>query len=262
MLRRLSVTVSWLTAALLLAGCSNPLHSDDESDLTTPPEVGACRDLQADDLVEPTNRSPVVPCTEDHTAQTFTTGDLPTSTGPSYRDSGHGKYVHGVCQKAFRTFLGADESKVMRSQLSWAWFRPSERGWERGARWYRCDLVGGPADATRLRDLPQDAEGMFAEQPPDAWMTCALGETVSTSTKIPCTSEHTWRAVTTIKVGQPDDPYPGDRIVQVRSRDFCQDSVGGWLGYPPEYDFGYTWFRADRWAAGNRRSICWAKTTK
>ncbi len=260
MLRRLSVLL--VAGTLLLAGCSNPFHTEDESDRTSPPKIGACRDLRAADLGSPTNVSPVVGCSEEHTAQTFLIGELPGTTD-AYVDKKHGKYVHGVCQKGLRAFLGADESKVMRSQLSWAWFRPSERGWDQGARWFRCDVVGGPADATRLRALPSDARGMFSEQQePDAWVTCALGDTVAKSSKVPCTRKHTWRAVTTIKVGKPDDDYPGDRIVQVRSRDYCQESVGGWLGYPPEYDFGYTWFREDRWAAGNRRSICWAKTAK
>lgn len=267
MLRRLyrpapGLLVGTVLMGAVLAGCGNPFHRDDESDRTSPPAVGICRDLTAGDLEKPTNVSAHVPCTEDHTAQTFATGELPASTGSAYGDRRHGKYVHAICQKEFRAFLGADESLAVRSQLSWAWFRPSELGWDRGARWYRCDVVGGPADASRLRNLPVVVKGLFAADQPDAWLTCADGETVAKGTKVPCTEKHTWRAVTTIKVGQPDDPYPGDRIVQVRSRDFCQESVGGWLGYPPEYDFGYTWFREDRWAAGNRRSICWAKTTK
>lgn len=260
MLRRLSVPL--VAATMLLTGCGASSRADDESDQSTPPRVGSCRDLRAGDLEAPTNQTPIVPCTQDHTAQTFTTGELPAPAEASYVDRRHGKYVHGACQKAFRKFIGADESQAMRSQLSWAWFRPSERSWKSGARWYRCDVVGGPADASRLRNLPDDASGMFSAKEPDEWLTCALGTTVAQGTKVPCTGEHTWRAVTTIKIGRPEDAYPGDRIVQVRTRDYCQDSVGGWLGYPPEYDFGYTWFRDDRWAAGNRRSICWAKTTK
>lgn len=263
MLRRLMLSAAGtLVCTLVLTGCGNPFHADDESDLTSAPKIGLCRDLRAADLESPTNTSPVVPCTEDHTAQTFITGTLPTTTGSAYGDSRHGAYVHAFCQKAFRAFLDADESQVLRSQLSWAWFRPSELGWDRGARWFRCDVVGGPADASRLRPLPEDAKGLFTDSEPDTWVTCALGTTVANSTKVPCTSKHTWRAVTTIKLGKADDPYPGDRIVQARSRDYCQDSVGGWLGYPSQYKFGYTWFREDRWAAGNRRSICWAKTAK
>ena len=77
---------------------------------------------------------------------------------------------------------------------------------------------------------------------------------------MPCSQPHDWRAVTTIKVGQPADPYPGDRIVQVRSRDRCSDWVGAWMHYPPDYDFGYTWFHEAEWETGNRRSVCWART--
>jgi hypothetical protein len=246
---------------LLLSACGNPFHHDDASDRLTPPKLGACRDLSAHDLDEATNASPVVPCSEQHTAQTFAIGDLPASTGSSYGDNRHGRWVYTTCSKAFADFVGADESLAMRTQVSWAWFRPSRRGWDKGARWYRCDVVGGPPEASSLRALPADAKGLLLGRPPDAWMTCARGATVARSVKVPCTDKHDWRAVTTIKVGQPQDPYPGDRIVQVRSRDLCKGSVGGWMHYPPSYDFGFTWFKEDRWAIGNRRSICWARTT-
>ena len=86
-------------------------------------------------------------------------------------------------------------------------------------------------------------------------------EHVAEGTKVPCTEPHQWRAVTTIKLGEPDDPYPGDRIVEVTSRDYCSDSVGAWLNYPVDYQFGYTWFHEAEWQAGNRRSVCWAKTS-
>ena len=93
-------------------------------------------------------------------------------------------------------------------------------------------------------------------------MTCANGETVAESEKVPCTEPHNWRAVTTIKVGPDEDPYPGDALVEARTRDFCSDSVGAWMNYPVDYDFGYTYFREAEWKAGNRRSICWAATDK
>ena len=111
-----------------------------------------------------------------------------------------------------------------------------------------------------LRDLPTTARGLFAGHQPEDWLACARGTTVVGSTKVPCSEAHDWRAVTTIKVGLPDDPYPGDRIVEVRSRDRCRDWLGAWLHYPPDYDFGYTWFHEAEWSTGNRRSICWART--
>ena len=247
-------------AVLLLPGCGT--SGEKASDQRTTPALGACRALQADDLVAPSNDSPVVDCARPHTAQTFAVGTLPAATGSGYDDAGHGTFVYDTCEKAFGEFLGADESTVLRSRVSWSWFRPSEKGWADGARWYRCDVVGAPAEATELRDLPQDAKGLFATDFPDAWMTCARGETTDPANKVACDAPHDWRAVTTVKIAEPDAAYPGDRSVEVRSRDYCRDSVRGWLGYPPDFDFSYTWFREDRWAGGNRRAVCWARTTK
>jgi len=258
-LRRLAVL---LVLSGLASACGNPFHHDTDADRLTPPKAGACRDLEPGDLDEPSNASPVVPCSKHHTAETFVVGTLPRSTGTSYDDRRHGKFVFTTCSTAFRDYLAADESLAMRVQLSWAWFRASERGWDRGARWYRCDVVGGPDGAKRLRGLPEQAKGMFATDLPDAWLTCARGATVAHSTKLPCSEPHDWRAVTAIKVGQPADPYPGDRIVQVRSRDLCSEWVGKWLHYETDYDYGYTWFHEAEWSTGNRRSVCWARTDK
>ena len=108
---------------------------------------------------------------------------------------------------------------------------------------------------------PTTARGLLEGKPKDKWLVCVNGDSVQSAPKIPCTEPHVWRAVTTIKLGQPEDPYPGDRLVEVTTRDYCSDSVGAWLGYPPEYDFGYTWFHEAEWKAGNRRSVCWAKTS-
>lgn len=264
MFRRPTLGVWACAAALTLTavGCGNPEDSENDSDLPTPPALGACRALSAADLSEPSNHTPVLDCAEPHTAQTFAVGTLPLETGAEYDAPGHGRFVYDTCQQAFGEFLGADESVVLRSRLSWSWFRPSTKGWERGARWYRCDVVGGPAEATDLADLPTDAQGLFSNDLPDAWMTCARGEVAEPGNQVSCASEHDWRAVTSVKLAEPKAPYPGDRIVEVRSRDYCRDSVRGWLGYPPDFDFGYTWFREDRWDGGNRRAICWAKTAK
>jgi hypothetical protein len=238
------------------------VHRDTDADRTTPPKVGSCRDLRAADVARPTNSSPTVACSRQHTAQTFWVGSLPDSTGTSYDDKRHGAFVYAACSQAFRTYLNVDESLAMRIRLSWAWFRPSERGWGRGARWFRCDVVGGPDGATRLGALPTELKGLFTTGQPDTWSSCARGAAFASSTKVACSQPHDWRAISTIKVGQPEDPYPGDRIVQVRSRDLCSDWIGAWSHYPTEYEYAYTWFHEAEWSAGNRRSICWTRTDK
>jgi Septum formation len=255
-------TVILLALGLVAAACSAPAHRETEADRVTPPRTGSCRDLSARDVAKPTNATPVIACSGRHTAETFAVGTLPKEAGSAYGDKRQGRFVYDTCTAGFRDYLGADESLAMRIQLSWAWFGPSERGWRKGARWYRCDVVGGAEGARQLRALPPRVRGLFSAGQPDAWLTCARGTSVATGTKVPCSQAHDWRAISTIKVGQPTDAYPGDRIVQVRSRDLCSEWIGAWSHYPADYDYGYTWFHEAEWSAGNRRSVCWARTAQ
>jgi len=268
--RRLAVPL--LLGVLALAGLTactggDPAQGSDadpaQVDAVEAPEVGACRRLQPTDVSRPSNATATVPCSEPHTAQTYAVGQLPASFDDAAYDARElGAWAYGTCSKKLMGFLGADESMVMRTIVSWAWFRPSEKAWETGARWYRCDVVGGGDQSKEYVDLPADAKGLLLGKADDDWMVCASGRTVAGSVKIPCSRPHDWRAVTTIVLGEKKDPYPGDRLVEVKTRDYCSDSVGAWLGYPVSYDIGFTWFHEAEWDAGNRRSVCWAATDR
>lgn len=260
--RQLFVLTGLLALVLpLLTACADPDTPD--ADSIEVPELGVCRVLGPDDIAEEHNAGEVVDCADDHTAETYAVGSLPDGLSDAPYDSKEvGAFAYKTCSKAFMKFLGADESLAMRTLLSWAWFRPSEDAWEDGARWYRCDIVGGDEDAEAFVNLPETAEGLMSTGVgEDKWMQCVNGDAVPGAPRIPCSEKHTWRAVTTIKVGADDDPYPGDRMVEVISRDFCGDSVSAWLEYPLTYKFAYTWFHEAEWKTGNRRSICWAWTT-
>ena len=252
---RLAVLV--FAAALLLTGCGDKAPPTDED----PPELGACRVLTPDDVARSSNDSDTVDCSEQHTAETYAVGQLPgIFDDVEYDDATLGAWAYQTCSGAFKDFLGADDSLVMRTVTSWAWFRPSQAAWDDGARWYRCDVVGGGEQSKAYVDLPTTAKGLLLGRPKDQWLVCADGPTVAGSVKVPCTEPHQWRAVTTISLGAEGDDYPGDRVVEVTTRDFCSKSVGAWLNYPVDYDYGYTWFHQAEWEAGNRRSVCWAKT--
>lgn len=255
--RTAALSVLLLLLSVASAGCSDDGPTADVS----PPVLGACRVLAPEDVAEASNSTEVVTCTEPHTAETYAVGDLPERFDDAdYDDTKLGGWAYATCSKGFQDFLGADESLVMRTIVSWAWFRPSEDAWDDGARWYRCDVVGGGEQSEEYVALPTTARGLLEGPPKDEWLVCANGETVAGSVKVPCTEPHTWRAVTTISLGDPADPYPGDEESETTTRKFCSTSVGAWLNYPVDYDFGYTWFHEAEWEAGNRRSVCWAKT--
>jgi hypothetical protein len=251
---------------LTLAACRSDAQGSDadpaQVDATAAPVQGACRNLTPDDLDQHSNATRTVPCTQPHTAQTFAVGTIsPDLEDAAYDDAKLDEFGHRTCQPAFATYVGADESLAMRTTLGWTWFRPSKKAWEAGARWYRCDVVGGGPVSEKFADLPTTTRQMLVSRP-DAWMVCADGPTVAESKKVACTEPHGWRAVTTIKLGEPTAAYPGDDAVKARTDQFCSESVGAWLGYPSDYGYGYTWFGADEWAAGNRRSVCWARTER
>ena len=264
-LRRLAAALAALVTALVLTGCQEDLPPNADPaqvDAVGAPDLGACRLLTTQDLAQPSNATRTVDCSEQHTAQTYSVGSLPDSLQDADYDADElGAFAFDKCSDRFRDYVGADESTAMRTILTWAWFRPSKEAWDQGARWYRCDVVGGGDQTKHLLDLPDDVEGLLV-QPDDEWLVCATGPTVDGSVKVPCSVAHDWRAVSTIKLGEPDEDYPGDEVSEKTTKDYCSKSVGAWLGYPVDYDFGYTWFHEAEWKAGNRRSVCWARTSQ
>ena len=264
-LRRVTGAIAALAAVLVVTGCKQELPPNVDPaqvDAVEAPDLGACRLLTIKDIEAPSNATRTVDCGEKHTAQTFAVGSLPDELQDADYDAEElGAYAFSTCSAKFMKFLGADESLAMRTILTWAWFRPSEDAWDEGARWYRCDVVGGGDQTKELVALPANVSGLLLRAEDD-WLVCAAGPTVAGSTKVPCSAPHDWRAVSTIKLGEPEDEYPGDQVSELTTRNYCSKSVGAWLGYPVDYDFGYTWFHEPEWNAGNRRSVCWAKTSQ
>ena len=270
--RRRTSVVALAPAALLLVAlgaCAGPAAEGDtggrvdvdQVDAVEAPTLGACRPLVPADIAEATNATETVDCDGEHTSQTYAVGDLPGEFDDAAYDAPEvSEFAYATCTDQLAAFLGADVSLAMRTVVTWAWFRPSQEAWQKGARWYRCDAVGGTEASDSLLPLPTTAEGLLQGRPDDRWLVCVTGPNVADSPKVPCSQKHDWRAVTTVKIGEPDDDYPGDRAVEVKTRQFCSDSVRAWLNYPPDFDYGYTWFHEPEWDAGNRRSICWAKT--
>lgn len=262
MTRRLSLLLATAVGVLGCGGCGGSAGGQEASvQAMAMPKPGVCHNLSAAQVAAPTNDSPAVDCADPHNAQTYATGTLPKRfAGSAYDDPAVADWAYDACTTGLERFVGADDSLVMRSILTWVWFRPTAQAWDAGSRWYRCDVVGGQAPA--FVDLPTDTRNLLrSSKVDDQWLVCAKGDTFDGAQRVPCSLPHDWRAVTTIKVGEPGDAYPGDGAVKEKTDQYCRGSVSAYLGYPTSYDYAYTWFGAQEWQAGNRRSVCWAKIT-
>jgi hypothetical protein len=265
---RTAFLAAFLAALVLLvtSACGTDASSNSDPaqvDATTPPAVGACRNLTAKDLGLASNATRTVACSSPHDAETFAVGRLPGRfADASYGDSGVADWAYATCERDFVRHLGSDESTAMRSLVSWVWFRPSSTAWGQGARWYRCDLIGGDPHGTSFVDLPTSTKNLLRGSSAGEWMACVSGPSVAGGTRVPCTQPHGWRAVTTIELGTATSPYPGDAAVVAKTKAYCSTSVRAWLGYPASFSYGYTYYGAREWQAGNRRSVCWARTSR
>ena len=240
------------------------VQQSDAPALADAPELGACRALAPEDVTKPSDESDPVDCTEQHTAQTFVVGSFPEkiTRGAAWESPELGSYIYTECSDRFAKFVGGDDSIRTRAMVSWAWFRPTKDQWQDGARWFRCDIVGGTPAASSYAALPRNAKGLFARGPVEKWMQCVNGATISAAPATPCTQKHTWRAISIVKLaGKPKEKYPGEKILESRSRTFCSEQVNAYLKYEqPEYEFAFSWFGKAEWKAGNRTAVCWAKT--
>jgi hypothetical protein len=266
---RVVACVAALLLAAALAGCDGggdggggvggPLGMGGGAD-TDPPDAKACRAIDVETIKAASDDSDTVDCSEPHNAETFYVGELTDADDLAYDDPEVAAQVFDQCQPRYLKFVGATESLALRTVVDWAWWRPGEDAWDEGARWFRCDVVGGDEQSTELVDLPKSAKGLLLGIPPARWMLCADGAVVAEAPKVPCSDKHTWRAVSAVVVGKPKEKWPGARLVEVKTRDFCSDWVGAWLNYSLDYEYAYTWFGEAEWRAGNRQSVCWART--
>jgi len=263
-MRRFILPLLLLVVTALVAACGDgvPDGADPQQvKATTPPETSLCRNLTRVAMSQPSDATRLVDCSEPHNAETYASGELPDSFAKAaYNDPALDTWAYGACTAALKKHLGASDSVLMRSLFSWVWFRPSTSAWDKGARWWRCDLLAGGDHGQHYLDLPTTTADLLESSQDDRWMACARGEDVNAGTKVACNQAHVWRAVTTIKVGEPDAAWPGTAQVEAKTKQFCSSSVAAWLNYPSDYHYAYTWFDQAEWKAGNRRSVCWAKT--
>ena len=233
------------------------------------PETGECRRLTMADIEPPTNDDSPVPCRKRHTAVTYHVGEWPEKLVEKARGVGDRRlrnYVIRRCDRAWRRTVGGTREIWATSIVSWAWYRPTKAQFDDGATWFRCDVVAG-SYTSRLEPLPRRVDGLLDGKIPDRYRACwtkvfSDKPNVDEGELTSCARKHKQRAVGIVRIGKPNEPYPGERKTFQRSNRLCGKVVAQWRGNPKPGNYGLQWPRRHHWQEGDRHATCWAVTTK
>jgi len=227
-----------------------------------PPPGEGCYRLPFSDLAEPTNGREPVGCAARHDAQTFHVGSLDLVVDGHALAVDADRVVDGLdetCDRRLARHLGgtADDRRLTRLQA--IWFAPTLEQADRGARWYRCDVVALAGNDRLLRlPRPRELRGILDRPAGASYGLCgttAPGE--RDFRRVICARPHAWRAVSTIDLPR-GRAYPGAGVVRAAGNDRCRDLVRDLVDDPLSFRFGWEWPTREQWGAGQRHGYCWA----
>ena len=170
-----------LATLLLLAGCTEEQGSNtdpDQVDSVEAPELGACRMLTPEDVAQPSNATRTVDCCgAAHRADVRRRRPARRARRRGVRRRGARRASPtATCAEKFEKFLGADESLVLRTIVSWAWFRPVGEGLGRGRPLVPLRHRRRRRPERGVRRAPADRRGPAARAGSTTdWLVCADG---------------------------------------------------------------------------------------
>lgn len=246
---------------------SSPADPDAPTQAAAPPPPPAppgqgCYRIPFSDLTEPTSGRDPVDCSDRHDAQTFHVGRLDLVVDGHALAVDADRVVEGLdgaCRRRLARYLGGTAEDRRLTRLRAVWFAPTLGQADRGARWYRCDVVA-LAGNDRLLRLPPPARlrGVLDRPAGASYALCgttAPGE--PDFRRVICARPHAWRAVSTIALPR-DRAYPGVPAVRSAGNDRCRDLVRDLVDDPLSFRFGWEWPTREQWRAGQRHGYCWA----
>lgn len=269
--RSAALLVTVLLAGAALVGCSDdpaappaatPAATESPGAAPpppTPPERGACYRLTVADALRATNGAKPVPCSSKHTAVTVSVGQLrPVVDGHLLAvDSARvQRQVATRCRTLVDRHVGGSTETRRLARVQAVWFSPTLAQSDRGALWFRCDLV--VASGTRsLVDLPTKTAGMLARPGAlDTYGTCGTAAPAAKSfTRVVCSAKHTWRARTTIALPANATYLAKGAGTAADAR--CRDVAARAAGSTARLRWSFEWPTKAQWAAGQRYGLCW-----
>lgn len=272
-----AAAVTGCAVALLLVGCGTPDEVDGDltNDWGTPPEpvafVPSAPVCQAEAYTETAALVDYRPldCEQPHLVETIHvgafTGEPAEAEAPPEAGSAAIREAYAECEQHAEEFLGAD---YRYGRITMGVAKPTEAGWEGGARWFRCDL----SEIEGARGVPIEREGSLAgalvaddSELRLGCFTAELGEggEVRERVGVPCGEPHQaefvgiWRA--------PDDEYPSfeDEDSEARVYQGCRETVADYVDVPKDGNLIYRtgviadWMSESDWSNGDRAFRCY-----
>ncbi|MFL6160041.1 MAG: septum formation family protein [Marmoricola sp.] len=259
-----------LVLLLAVAGCSGggqekPASSSSAAGTTTnaapspAPRVGACYVLDVRAALRATSSLAPVSCSRRHTAVTVSVGRVqPVLDGHllALDSTRVQSQIADRCLRSVDAYVGGSTGRQRLSRVQAVWFNPTPPQADRGALWYRCDLV--VSSGTRaFAPLPRTTKGLL--EPAGAmnrWGTCG---TASPSSKhfqrVLCSAGHTWRARTTTTLPRGTAYLSAKATKAANSR--CRDVAAHLSPNSTKLRWAFEWPNRDQWRSGQRYGFCW-----
>lgn len=263
-------------AVLLLAGCSGGTPSADSTTPATPtqapdpsppeaPSAAGCYRLSLDQLTSPTNDSRPVACTAAHTAQTIAVGtiDLQQDGHLLAVDSESARQqVATACPKAFAEYVGGTAQQRDLTRLRVVWFSPTLAEADKGAAWYRCDVVAfGVGDELASLKQPISRGALDGGKGLAAYGLCGTDAPGSVGfTRVMCDVAHTWKAISVVDLDSSKDDsaaYPGAGAVSTSGDATCRETARAASSYAAKFQYGWEWPTSEQWSRGQHFGYCW-----
>jgi hypothetical protein len=204
-----------------------------------------------------------VPCNSPHTARTIHVGTLDTVVeGHSVAvDSAFVKrQLATTCPRRLAAYVGGSAKARDLSRFAVVWFSPTLAESDRGADWFRCDLVAFSGE-TSLFALPRKPPGIRgALDRPGALATYGLcGSTAPGARgfqRVICGRPHSWRAFDTIAL-RGGDRYPGAARLRTAGDAECKSRAAARAEDSLRFRYGWEWPTEEQWDTGQRFGYCW-----
>ncbi len=226
------------------------------------PRRAACYRLSPRQLTQPTNDSHPVSCAGRHTARTIFVGHLDTVV------DGHSVAVDSArvqrqlattCPRKLAAYVGGSPGARDLSRFNVVWYSPSIAQSDRGANWFRCDLIAFARDQ-QLAALPHGAALRGALDRPGALATYGLCGTAAPGApgfqRVACGQPHSWRAMSTVPLSG-GRAYPGAATVRTAGDGSCRAQARARASDALKFRYGWEWPTAEQWRAGQHYGYCW-----